>query len=110
MSEQTQTVEERKSAIELEPETHSLFIRDTNRRVQLSKTEYRIFQALFCETLLSEEQLATEVFACFPDKSIKECLDKHIDHLRRKIRSHKWRVYRVLHYRYILLQEHSLQM
>jgi len=107
MSERTQAVEERKSPIELEPETHSLSILNKNRRVRLTKTEYRIFQALFREKLLSDEQLVVEVFACSQDKSVRECLDKHIDHLRRKVRSHGWRVYRVLQYGYILLQEDS---
>ncbi len=89
--------------IDLETETHSLYIPERNRRVHLTQTEYRIFQALFQEWLLSDEQLAVKVFKCSGDKSVRECLEKHIDHIRGKIRVYGWDIYRVLHYGYILL-------
>ena len=109
MNEQIQTREKNRLPIVLEPETHSLYIHDSNQRVHLTKTEYRIFQALFRDTLLSDDQLAAEVFACSQDKSVRECLDKHIDHLRRKMHLYRWGVYRVLQYGYILLQERSMR-
>ncbi len=107
MNEQIQIVEKSRPFVLLEPETHSLYVLERNRRVRLTKTEYRIFQALFRETLLSDEELAKEVFECSQDKGVRECLDKHIDHLRRKVRLYGWGVYRVLQYGYILLQERS---
>ncbi len=98
-----QTPERSRQHIVLETETHSLSIVDRNRRVHLTQTEYRIFQALFRENLLSDEQLAERVFECSLDTRLRSCLDKHTDHLRAKIRVYGWDILRVLRYGYLLL-------
>lgn len=89
--------------VKLEANTHSLYLVEHNRRVRLTKKEYSIFQAFFQNGLLSDEHIARKVFGCFDDKSVRECLEKHIDHLRAKIRVYGWDIYRVLRYGYILL-------
>ena len=89
--------------IRLDANTHSLFLVEHNRRVRLTKKEYSIFQVFFQNGLLSDEQIAREVFAYVDDKRVRECLEKHIDHLRAKIRVYGWDIYRVLRYGYILL-------
>jgi DNA-binding response OmpR family regulator len=89
--------------VRLDASTHSLYLIEHNRRVRLTKKEYHIFHAFIQNGLLSDEDVAREVFGCSDDKCVRECLDKHIDHLRAKIRVYGWDIYRVLRYGYILL-------
>jgi hypothetical protein len=90
-------------AFHLERASRSLCCPLLNRYVSLTQTEYRLCEVLFQERLLSDERLVRHVFACSLDTQMKECLDKHIDHLRSKLRVYAWTIYRVLCYGYLLL-------
>ena len=91
------------SVARLDAQTHSFFLVEGNRQVYLTKKEYEIFQTFFENGLLSDEQIAREVFASADDKYVRQCLEKHIDHLRVKIRAYGLDIYRISRYGYILL-------
>lgn len=72
--------------------------------VKLTPMEYRIFHLFTAQVLLSDEALAQTIFGCASDESIKVALEKHIDHLRAKIRVYGLDIRRVLRYGYVLLK------
>lgn len=83
---------------------HVVSFPQQGRGVKLTPTEYRIFQLFTAQVLLSDEILAQTIFGCVSDGSIKVALEKHVDHLRSKIRVYGLDIRRVLRYGYVLLK------
>ncbi len=110
MNEKPLYAESNSHALHLEETSRSLCCPLLNRRVNLTRTAYRLCEVLFHERLLSDERLVRQVFACSLDTQMKECLDKHIDHLRAKIRVYEWDILRVLRYGYLLLPHDQVSM
>lgn len=82
---------------------HIISFQQEGRTVKLTPTEYRIFHLFTSQPLLSDETLAHAIFGCASDESVKVALEKHIDHLRAKIRVYGLDIRRVLRYGYVLL-------
>lgn len=72
--------------------------------VRFSPKEYCLILLLLPGLPIPDIRLAVEVYSCNQmDQSLRECLDKHIDKIRSKLRPSGLDVYRIAKYGYILL-------
>lgn len=72
--------------------------------VRFTPKEYHLILLLLPGLPMPDTRLAVEVYSCNQmDSSLRECLDKHIDKIRSKLRPSDLDVYRIAKYGYILL-------
>lgn len=71
--------------------------------LSLTPIEARIVRAFVCSTVLSDEQLSRLIYDRPYDQRMIKLLEKHVDHIRPKVRSYSYDVGRILRYGYILL-------
>jgi len=72
---------------------------------QLTPTERQIVDLLMQWQWVSDEQLAQHIYGCILDASVRDALEKHIDHLRMKVRLYEHDIGRIMRYGYILLPQ-----
>jgi DNA-binding winged helix-turn-helix (wHTH) protein len=71
--------------------------------VRFTPTEYRLLIPLLEGLPVHDNDLVSEVFSCKVDSWACECLNKHIDKIRNKLRPLGLNVHRIAKYGYILL-------
>ena len=69
----------------------------------LTPTEARLLSLLMQHAVLSDEQLASLVYARPLDSHVRAALEKHVDNMRPKLHVHGYDIGRVLCYGYVLL-------
>gem|GEM_PF-6069762 len=72
---------------------------------QLTPTERRIVDLLMQWQWVSDEQLAQHIYGCVLDAAVRDALEKHIEHLRVKVRLYEYDIGRIMRYGYILLPQ-----
>lgn len=72
--------------------------------IRFTPREYCLILLLLPGLPMPDTRLAVEMYSCDEmDSSLRECLDKHIDKIRSKLRPSGLDVYRIAKYGYILL-------
>jgi DNA-binding response OmpR family regulator len=89
---------------------HRLLLTKTDV-IKLTPTEYRLVVCLLDERIAYDEVLASRALSNRAElsKATRETLEKHINNLRSKLRSHHLNIYRVHNLGYILADEQSQQ-
>lgn len=70
---------------------------------QLTPTEQQIICLLMENQFISDEQLAQHIYGSVLDAAVRDALEKHIEHLRVKVRLYEHDIGRIMRYGYILL-------
>jgi DNA-binding response OmpR family regulator len=80
-------------------------IKIDRRIIKLTPTEFELFSLLRHGTAVTYADLAYSVYKCSVDGTVRAMMDKHIDHIRGKMRGTGLYLYCVLNYGYLILPE-----
>jgi DNA-binding response OmpR family regulator len=75
------------------------------RTIKLTPTEFRLLFLLRHGSAVTYADLASHVYKCEVDSTVRVMMDKHIDHIRGKMRGTGLYLYCVLNYGYLILPE-----
>src|SRR4051794_9797877 len=75
------------------------------RTIKLTPTEFQLLFPLRHGHAVTYTDLAHHVYKCTVDDTVRVMMDKHIDHIRGKMRGTGLYLYCVLNYGYLILPE-----